>query len=75
LRQYCQVYVKLHLQQKTKKVPKALALDTDKSILTQFENETNYTHYNKSNIFCQMDYKEQKECLFLLFDSLSNMLK
>jgi len=40
LRQYCQVYVKLRLQQRIKKVPKALALDTDKSILSRFEIET-----------------------------------
>ena len=42
MRQYCQVYVKLRLQQRIKKVPKAFALDTNKSILSQFEIERKY---------------------------------
>ena len=35
-----QIYVKQLTLQKIKKVPKAFALDTDKSILSQFEMDT-----------------------------------
>lgn len=54
LRQYCQVYVKLRLQQKIKKVPKALALDTDKSILSRFEIETICIDYRGKLQICQL---------------------
>ena len=40
MRQYAQYMLSCRLQQKIKKVPKAFALDTDKSILSQFEIET-----------------------------------
>ena len=54
MRQYCQVYVKLRLQQKTKKVPKALALDTDKTILSLFKIETICIDYRGKLQICQL---------------------
>ena len=54
MRQYCQVYVKLRLQQRIKKVPKALALDTDKSILSRFENDTICIDYRGKLQICQL---------------------
>ena len=57
MRQYAQYMLSCRLQQKIKKVPKAFALDTDKSILSQFEIETICFNYIYFPQICQKEFR------------------